>query len=106
MKYLLLICADPDLSPTDDGPTIEEWLAELGDRRLDGDRLESPKTAITVRTRGGEVFRSDGPFAETKEFVGGYDVIDVDSEEEAVRIASRHPCARFGAVEVRRFPVD
>jgi hypothetical protein len=106
MKYLLLITVDPNCDPVDGDPTIEEWLAELGDRRLDGDRLQPPSTAITVRTRGGDVLTSDGPFAETKEFVAGYDVIDVESDEEAVRIASRHPVARFGAVEVRRFPVD
>jgi hypothetical protein len=106
MKYLLLICADPNLSPNDDGPTIEQWLAEVEGKRLDGSALMSVRDATTVRTRGDDVLLTDGPFAETREFIAGYDVIDCADLDEAVRIASRHPVARFGAVEVRPFPKD
>ena len=109
MKYMLLICADGDDTATDDtshGPTIEEWLAEVGTKRLDGDQLRSPKDATTVRTRGDEVLLTDGPFAETREHIAGYDIIDVADLDEAIRIASRHPVARFGSVEVRPFYTD
>ncbi|MER5263794.1 YciI family protein [Actinosynnema sp. NPDC002837] len=103
MKYMLLICVDDTIEPTEGDPTIEQWLAELGDRRLDGSQLRSVEDATTVRARGGEVLLSDGPFAETKEQIVGYDVVDCADLDEAIRIASRHPCARFGSVEVRPF---
>lgn len=103
MKYMLLICVDDTIEPTEGDPTIEQWLAEVGDRRLDGSQLRSVRDATTVRTRGDEVLLTDGPFAETKEQVVGYDVVDCADLDEAIRIASRHPCARFGSVEVRPF---
>jgi hypothetical protein len=103
MKYMLLICVDPDAQSTSSGPTIEEWLAEVAGKRLDGSAFHSPKDATTVRTRGDEVLLSDGPFAETREFIAGFDIIDVEDLDEAIRIASRHPCARVGSVEIRPF---
>jgi hypothetical protein len=108
MKYMLLICVDHDLAKTDheDDPTIEQWLDEVKDTRLHGNAFMSPHDATTVRTRGDEVLLTDGPFAETREFIAGYDVIDCADLDEAIRIASRHPCARIGAVEVRPFPKD
>jgi ketosteroid isomerase-like protein len=56
-----------------------------------------------VRVRGGEVLRTDGPFAETKEYVPGFDVLECDSLEEAVEAAAAHPVATIGAMEVRPF---
>jgi hypothetical protein len=109
MKYMLLICAGGEQATEPDsgqGLTIEEWLAEVGTKRLDGSELRSPKDATTVRARGDEVLLSDGPFAETREFIAGYDIIDVADLDEAIRIASRHPVARFGMVEVRPFVTD
>jgi hypothetical protein len=106
MKYMMLVCYDPGLEPTDDGPTIEEWLAEVEGKRLDGSELMSVRDATTVRTRGHEVLLTDGPFAETRELIAGYDVIDCTDLDEAIQIASRHPCARFGAIEIRPFPKD
>ncbi|MEU4742990.1 YciI family protein [Actinosynnema sp. NPDC023658] len=103
MKYMLLICVDPAIEPTAGDPTIEQWLDEVGGRRLDGSQLRSIQDATTVRTRGDEVLLTDGPFAETKEQIVGYDVVDCADLDEAIRIASRHPCARFGSVEVRPF---
>jgi hypothetical protein len=103
MKYMLLICVDPTIEPTTGEPTIEQWLAEVEGIRVDGSQLRSVQDATTVRTRGDEVLLSDGPFAETKELVVGYDIVDCADLDEAIRIASRHPCARFGAVEVRPF---
>ena len=49
---------------------------------------------------------SDGPFAETREFIAGYDIVECADLDDAIQIASRHPCARFGAVEVRPFEED
>jgi hypothetical protein len=56
-----------------------------------------------VRVRDGEVVVSDGPFAETKEAVGGFDILECDSLEEAVEIAAAHPLAQIGTIEVRPF---
>jgi hypothetical protein len=106
MKYMMLICVDRSIEATEeDNPTIEQWLAEVEGKRLEGSEL-SMRDATTVRTRGDEVLLSDGPFAETREFIAGYDIIDCEDLDEAIRIASRHPCARIGAVEVRPFPKD
>jgi hypothetical protein len=63
--------------------------------------LHSVATATSVRVRGGKPIVTDGPFAETREVLGGFYVIDVASREEAVAIAARHPGARVGTVEVR-----
>jgi len=103
MKYMLLICVDNAIEPTPGEPTIEQWLAEVEGKRLDGSALMPFSDATTVRARGGEVLLADGPFAETKEHIAGYDVIECAGLDEAIRIAARHPCARIGAVEVRQF---
>jgi len=111
MRYLLLICLDgspadagtDDTNAQDDIPAIETWLAETGSRRLVGSPLAKPADAVTVRTRGGETLRTDGPYAETKEWIAGFDLIEAASMGEAIEIASRHPVAHFGMVEVRPF---
>jgi hypothetical protein len=108
MKYMLLICVDPDseLIPAERsgiGPAVDEWVAQTTGRRAGGP-LRGAGTATTVRVRDGQLLVSDGPFAETKEQIAGYDLLECDSRDEAVRIAGRHPVARFGAVEVRPAP--
>lgn len=117
MKYLLLVCmeqppsaptqtdedlADQEASGDDD---IERWFAEIDKRgsRLIGSQVSLPASAATVRVRDGEVIVSDGPFAETKEWMAGFDVIECPSIAEAVEIAALHPVAAFGMVEVRAF---
>jgi hypothetical protein len=105
MKYMLLVCGDDTADASGMAP-VEPWVEEHGVRRgvrLYGHRLRLPDTAVTVRVRDGEVLRTDGPFAETKEYVAGFDVVDCDSLEEAVRIAAQHPVATIGALEVRPF---
>jgi ketosteroid isomerase-like protein len=105
MRYMLLICGDDSLGQTCE--PVEPWVEELsGERgvRLHGHRLGSVAEATTVRVRDGGTLRSDGPFAETKEQVAGYDVLECDSLEEAVEAAAKHPMAAVGAVEVR--PID
>ena len=104
MKYMLLVCGD-DTNDASGMAPVEPWVEELGERsvRLHGHRLALPSEAVTVRVRGGEVLRTDGPFAETKEYVAGFDILECDSLEEAVEAASRHPVATIGAMEVRPF---
>ena len=111
MKFLLLVCTDPEgeeYSP--EGDTIEEWVGEGRERGLlgrEGNRLRPPEQAKTVRRRGGRVVVTDGPFAETKEWIAGFDVLDCESMEQAIDYASRHPMARFGRLEVRaEWPFD
>ncbi|GAA3241077.1 YciI family protein [Actinocorallia longicatena] len=100
MKFLLLVRVHEDLAP---GEFVdpEPWIAEAGTRRLEGGPLAWKSDATTVRDSGALV--SDGPFAETKEQVAGYDVLECADLAEAVAIAARHPVAAFGAIEVRPF---
>ena len=102
MQYVMLVRVDPDLPvPEDTDP--EAWVEE-GRRRgiwLDGNPLESPETATTVRVRDGRTLVSDGPFPETKEFVAGYDRLEAEDLDQAIDFATRHPVARFGALELR-----
>jgi hypothetical protein len=106
MKFLLMICVDPSIEPED--PSAEAWVKEMDGRgvRLHGHAVRPAAEGRTVRVRDGDVLVGDGPFAETKEQVGGYDVIECASLEEALEVAAKHPVARFGAVEVRPFDDD
>ena len=111
MKFLLLVTwdrAQMDARPEPEPGTREPedsfpWLDELQARGawLTGDQLAPPRRARTVRMRDGVAAVTDGPFVETKEALGGFDLIECDSFDEAVDIASRHPVAAFGAIEVR-----
>ena len=66
-----------------------------------GDQLAPPRRARTVRVRNGKTLVTDGPFAETKEAIGGFDLLECDSLEQAVEIAATHPNAQGGTIEVR-----
>ena len=109
MKYLMIVCFDPTIDPADaeGGMEIDAWVAEMDGRgvRLEGRALE-PGDATTVRVRRGETLVSDGPFAETKELMVGYDVLDCKDLDEAIEVASKHPLARRGAMELRPFGAD
>lgn len=70
-------------------------------RLVSSQQLEAPSTARAVRQRDGASRISDGPFAETKEYLAGFNIIDADDIDEAVRIAESMPWTRFGAIEVR-----
>jgi hypothetical protein len=106
MKYLLIHCLDPsaDLNDDDDDD-IDAWDAEMEARgvKLSGGRLRPAGEARTVRVRGGRVLVSDGPFAETKEQIAGFNVIECASLDEAIEVASRHPTAKIGTFELRPF---
>jgi hypothetical protein len=110
MKYMLFICADESAELTAEeqaeiGPTMDAWLKDVDGRgaRLLGNQLRPVSDATTVRMRGGDVLVADGPFAETKEQIAGFDIIECADLDEAIDVASRHPVARFGSVEVRPF---
>jgi hypothetical protein len=111
MKYLLLVCwnadsmdaqTEPDPSDSRDEETFP-WLDDLQARGVwvTGDQLAPPRRARSVRVRDGETMVTDGPFAESKEAVGGFDIIECSSLEEAVAIAAGHPVAQIGTIEVR-----
>ena len=67
-----------------------------------GDRLESSSTTATVRVRDGKTVATDGPFAETREQIGGYFIVEAKDRDEAVAIAAKIPGARYGSIEVRQ----
>jgi hypothetical protein len=106
MRYLLLVCTDPTAEPYDAAQdNIGEWVAEAdakGSRML-GERLVGASKAKTVRVRGGATSVTDGPFAELGELIAGFDILEVDTIDEAVALAAKHPMARFGQIEVRAF---
>src|SRR5437660_726684 len=113
MRYLLLICGDEAmrLSPEESDRMRRDtlaWVEEMDGRgiRLRGEPLRPVSDATTVRIRDGKLLVSDGPFAETKEQVGGYDVLECASLEQAVEVAAKHPVARIGTLEARPFWED
>jgi hypothetical protein len=110
MRYLLMICTDESAvgarGPEEASAVQAEFDAfgeEMGRRGvlLGGDRLRPTAAATTVRVRDGGVLVADGPFAETKEQIGGYCLVDCKDLDEAIEVASRIPGARDGTVEVR-----
>ncbi len=106
MQYMLLICGydGDEVAPEDQtGYTIEDWVSEMDGRgvRLTGNRLRPQSDSTTVRVRGGEVLISDGPFAETKEQMYGFDLLECADLDEAIEVASKHPNARHGVMEIR-----
>jgi hypothetical protein len=104
MKYMLIHAIDPTAEHSTEGmPAFDSWLEELlaHGMNLHGDRLRGVDDATTVQVRDQEVLISDGPFAETKEQIAGYDVIDCADLDEAIEIAAKHPTAWLGKVEVR-----
>lgn len=107
MKYVFLICDDETVSPSmaeiEADPAFQAYDAEV-DRRgagRGGARLRPVAEATTVRVRDGETLMSDGPFAETKDFVGGIDIVECADLDEAIALAALHPYAGWGCVEVR-----
>jgi hypothetical protein len=107
MRYALLICDDETITPSPaeimDHPGFRAWTEELERRGAikGGERLRPSTDATTVRVRDDEVLTSDGPFAETKEFIGGFNIVEAADLDEAIELAALHPAAAFGAVEVR-----
>jgi hypothetical protein len=113
MQYLMLVCIDPTLSDqpepasppvvVDPEVDVEDWVtwAESSGTRLDGDRMAELADGASVRVRGGETLRTDGPFAEAHELIAGFDLLECADLDEAIAVALRHPMAREGAIELR-----
>jgi hypothetical protein len=107
MQYMLLIRHEAEDVPAGELPqmmqeymTFTQNLVKSGKFKA-GDRLESSAGARTVRVRNGKTVTTDGPFAETKEQLGGYYIVDAKDLDEATAIAARIPGARTGSIEVR-----
>jgi hypothetical protein len=106
MKYMMFVCTDTE-PETDESrvPDIHAWVADndARGRRVEGSVLAPPAAATTVRVRGGDLLVSDGPFAETKEVIVGFDILDCADLDEAIEVARAHPMAWNGRVELRPF---
>lgn len=110
MQFIALIYTNRDLEPKYGSPEFGPYMGgymEANKRFSDdkvmvsGDPLEAPSTATTLRVRNGKVETMDGPFAESKEQLGGYYVLDCSDLDEALKYAAMIPGAKFGAIEVR-----
>jgi hypothetical protein len=110
MQYLLLIYrSEAELAKTSEADLsamskeygeFTQGIVKSGHFRA-GDALQPIRTATTVRVRDGKTVTTDGPFAETKEQLGGYYLVEAKDLDEAIRIAARIPNARDGSIEVR-----
>jgi hypothetical protein len=104
MRYLLLVWVDAAAEAAELPPgTVARWMDDVQGRRirLVGGALEATAQSLVVRERGGELLVTDGPFAESREWVGGFDVLECDTIDEAVDVARRHPMVALGAIELR-----
>jgi hypothetical protein len=118
MQYMLLIYNNEDtwrsMAEDERNTVMGEYFAytealKKAGKYVAGDELQAIDTAKSVRVRDGETNTTDGPFAETKEILGGYYLVDVDSDDEALEWAAKIPSARWGTIEVRPvvvFPVE
>jgi hypothetical protein len=110
MRYMLLIYSDPSAWANLDAAQGEQMMKDyyaFTQRIVDtgelvaGDPLQGLDTATTIRVRDGKTTSTDGPFAETKEVLGGYYIVDVADLDRATALAAEIPDARWGSVEVR-----
>ena len=107
MKYMLLVYLDEQALSEDEREHCYVESAQLAQelnsskQYLDASPLHPVATATSVRVREGKRLVTDGPFAETREQLGGYYLIDAENLDEAIHIAERVPPARFGTVEIR-----
>jgi hypothetical protein len=106
-RYMMLVCTDPAAGPREYAgmDPVGPWVAEMDGRgiRLIGSELEPTGSARTVRVRDSRAIVTDGPFAETKEQIAGFDVLECADLDEAIEVAAKHPMARVGILEVRPF---
>ena len=110
MKYMLMFWVDESAEVTGDDDAammiaVKSWVEQMTERgvRLYGGPLRSAGEAKIVHVHDGELLVSDGPFAETKEQIGGYDVVECAGLDAAIGVAAAHPLARTAKVEVRPF---
>lgn len=110
MQFMLLIYNDSTLHEAMPAAQFDSMMRHCFDHAdelkrsghlLESQQLEGPETAKSVRIRNGKLTAVDGPYAEAKEVLGGFNIIEAESMEEAVRMAAEFPWARTGCVEVR-----
>jgi hypothetical protein len=110
MQYALLIYSNPADEPKPDTPELGAYIDAFGSYTqmlkdkgwfAGGEALQPLQTASSVRVRDGKTQTTDGPFAETKEALGGFYLIDAENLDEAIEAASKIPTAKFGTIEVR-----
>ncbi len=108
MRYALLVCIDEDRELSEEGAErrYAEFTAFQDEMKARGvliarERLRPTTLSTTVRVRDEGLVVADGPFAETKEQIAGFYMIECDDLDEAIEIASRNPGARYGTIEVR-----
>lgn len=107
MKFMLLLCGDPETAPDLIDDAMRQgcagWADEVQARGalLAAGGLKPAEFATTVAVRHGEVLYTDGPFAETKDQIGGYTVIECADLDEALELVAKHPWAKAGKIEVR-----
>jgi hypothetical protein len=110
MQYLALIytneAKDADMTPQEQGEVFNAYIQYTDDVKkagvwVAGEALQPIATATTVRVRDGEVVTTDGPFAETKEQLGGFYLFECENLDQAIEWASRIPAAKHGSIEVR-----
>jgi hypothetical protein len=107
VKYVLMLCSDATVPDEVANAAIEAgcdgWSEEMARRGIlrDTTGLHPPANATTLRVRDGQVLLTDGPFAETKDQIGGFAMIECADLAEALDVAARHPWAKAGQIEVR-----
>jgi hypothetical protein len=110
MKFMLLVYNDPALLDAMPASAFDSDMRDCLDHAdelqsngslLESQQLEPVSTARSIRVRGGKLSVTDGPFAETKEILGGFNIIEAESMEDAVRIAAEFPWIKTGCIEVR-----
>ncbi len=110
MQYMLLIYDNEKMWPAMDEKERNALMAEYSafteelqksGKLVSADALQATATASTVRVRNGKALTTDGPFAETKEQLGGYYLVEAKDLDEAMALAAKIPSARFGSIEVR-----
>ena len=110
MQYMLLIYDNEKMWPSMDEKERNALMGEYyafteevkkAGKLVAGDALQATSTATTVRVRNGKSLTTDGPFAETKEQLGGYYLVEAKDLDEAMALAAKIPSARFGSIEVR-----
>lgn len=107
MKYMMFVITDSQPDTQTDESDVDIWVDELdaSGKRIIGEVLQPQTESRVVRVRDGKRYVTDGPFTETTEVICGFDILEVDDLDEAIEIASRHPMARNGQLELRPFMV-
>jgi len=112
MKFLMLVSLDPTRDQSDEDLTgtleVEDWVTKYDDAgvRLVGSQVRMAEDATSVTRRQGKLLVTDGPFAEAREWIVGFDVLECADLDEAIKVAAEHPMAVGGRLELRPFVED